>query len=398
MERPQRVLIGIIGGIAAYKIPLLVRLLVRSGAQVNVAITPNAVEFVGIGALATLCKHPVYKDGDFDWDMDHISLAQWADIFVICPATANTIAKISAGIADNLISTLALTFGTKTMIVPAMNTAMWENPATQDNLQRIRSRGICVLPVDSGELACGTSGAGRMIPVQQIADAIVATHALNVIRPFVGKKILIASGPTQEAIDPVRMITNRSSGKMGAAIARAALRMGASVTVVSGPATAPLPSGARVIDVTTADQMNVALTTEFKDADICIMAAAISDYKPKIASEKKLEKSGEKTLCIELVANPDIAAGLGAIKEKRFLVCFSLQTDDDQTKALQKLKRKNADMIVFNKADESIGHSESSLTILYNDDTPPTICLRQSKDDLATAILTAVAKKTESHS
>ncbi|NLE02119.1 MAG: bifunctional phosphopantothenoylcysteine decarboxylase/phosphopantothenate--cysteine ligase CoaBC, partial [Fibrobacter sp.] len=349
MLRNYRILVGITGGIAAYKIPHLVRLFKKQNAEVKVVLTPEARGLVGEGALLTVSGNPVYRDDASFYDMDHIRLSEWADLFLICPATANSIAKIAHGIGDNLLTTLALSIPeSKIMIAPAMNTVMWENKATQENIATVKSHGIMVLPVGSGELACGTSGAGRMIEPEEIVQT--ANSFLRASGILQGKHVLIASGPTEEAIDPVRVITNRSTGKMGAALAKEALLMGATVTVVSGPASEPLPSGAEVIPVKSAQQMHDALHGKFTEADICIMAAAVSDYRPATVSETKIQRNEAGKLVLELVPNPDISASLGKIKGKRLLVGFSLESGDSENRALEKMKKKGCDLIIFNRA------------------------------------------------
>lgn len=324
MQGTYRILIGITGGIAAYKVPHLIRLLKKKGAEVKVVITKGARGLVGEETLRTVSGNPLYNDELSLYDMDHIRLSEWADLFLIRPSTANTIAKIAHGIADNLLSTLALSIPeTKLMLSPAMNTVMWENQATRNNIQILKDRGISVLPVGCGELACGVCGEGRMIEPEQIAEAAISFLSKSDI--LKGKKVLISSGPTEEPLDPVRVITNRSSGKMGAALARQAMHMGADVTVVSGRACHSLPSGVKVIDVVTAEQMLSALCEHFKTADICIMAAAVSDYRPVNYSSDKIQRSENGNITIELTSNPDILAGLEGLRETGFWWVFRLR-------------------------------------------------------------------------
>lgn len=313
-----RIVIGISGGIAAYKIPHLIRLLVKQGAAVKVVLTEHALPLVGIDSLQTLCGYPVYRDGSTRYEMDHIKLAQWADLLLIAPATANTIAKIAHGIADNLLTTLVCAAPpSRVLFAPAMNTGMWDNPATRDNIASLTKKEYTVLPVGHGELACGDQGAGRMLEPEELVERIAVFRGASML--LKGKKVLISSGPTEEPIDPVRVLTNSSSGKMGAALAEAALRQGAIVTVVTGPASEPLPLGATVIPVRTAVEMGAALLERFAEADICIMAAAVSDYRPAVYATNKIERNDSGKLLLELIPNPDILAGLGRIKEHRFL-------------------------------------------------------------------------------
>jgi len=388
----QKVLIGVSGGIGAYKIPFLVRSLRKKNCEVKVVLTPAACPLVGAEALATLSGNPVYLDGESRYDMDHIRLSEWADIFVIAPATANTIAKIAAGIGDNLLTTLALSIPEKKIIIaPAMNTIMWESKATQANIVSLKARGISVLDVGCGPLACGTSGPGRMLEVEEISKHIFTRLGVSDI--FKGKRVLISSGPTEEPIDPVRVITNKSSGKMGAALAQAALLMGAkNVTVVSGPASYPLPMEAEVINVKSALEMRDALIGKFGDADICIMAAAVSDYRPLSFSEKKLHRSEEEKLTLELVPNPDILAELGASKSAQYVVGFSLESGDDVSRAESKMRRKNCDMMVFNKADDALGGDSTAFTLLFKDGRNSEQFTMMDKSQAAALILKNIAQ------
>lgn len=357
-----RIVVGVTGGIAAYKIPHLVRLLRKQGAEVKVVLTSHAQSFVGIDALRTLSGNPVYRDGSAVYDIDHIRLTEWADILLIAPATANTVAKIAHGIADNLLTSIALAFPPgRTIIVPAMNSGMWENPATRENISLLVARTYKVLPVGKGELACGDEGPGRMMEVEAIVEAVMEYFKIG--RPLSGKRVLISSGPTEEPIDPVRVITNRSSGKMGAALAREALRMGAEVTVVSGPISAALPAGVRMRPVRTAEEMETALREEFAATDICIMAAAVADYRPLSASPIKLQRDHQAVFSLDLVANRDILAGLGSLKQKQILVGFALENSDDEVRVKEKMMRKQCDLMVANRVETSLGTDTTEITI-----------------------------------
>jgi phosphopantothenoylcysteine decarboxylase/phosphopantothenate--cysteine ligase len=364
MAGSRRILIGITGGIAAYKVPQLIRILKKRGAEVKVVITPNSGSLVGEETLRTVSGNPLYRDGAFYYDMDHIRLAEWADLFLICPATANTISKIACGIADNLLTTLALSIPeNKIMIAPAMNTTMWENSTIIENLECLRKKQIHILPVGKGELACGTEGAGRMIDIEEIAEAALFFDVKK-LQYFKGKKVLISCGPTEEAIDPVRVMTNLSTGKMGAALAFRAVDMGAEVTVVSGPVNERFPSAAHVVCVRSAEQMRNALLSFYDNIDICIMAAAVSDYRPVKYSETKIPREENGKLVLELVANPDILSELGKIKKDRFLVGFSLETSDNEERARAKMEKKSCDLMVFNRASTSLGLSTTEITLL----------------------------------
>ena len=386
-----RIVLGISGGIAAYKTPALVRLFQKNGAEVKAVCTPAAREFVSDLTLRTITGNPVYIDGlAGDPDMEHIALAKWADFCLVCPATANTIAKIAHGIADNLLTTLVLSFEKRLVIAPAMNTAMWRNPATRENVAALVRRGVYVLPVGVGDLACGNEGPGRLIELETIVDYVLS---LNTPKLLAHKKVLISSGPTFEPIDPVRAITNRSSGKMGAALAQAAWLAGAQVTVVSGPASAPLPPAVKVIRVTTALEMLRFMEQEYADTDICIMAAAVADYRPQECLADKKHRDRDVSWNIELVPNPDIAEHLGKKKKEQFLVGFSLETGDNDTRPMEKMKNKNCDMMVVNRVDTSLEADSSVARIIYPDKPADSYAL-QSKRDLAARIMERIAAHT----
>jgi phosphopantothenoylcysteine decarboxylase/phosphopantothenate--cysteine ligase len=320
--------------------------------------------------------------------MAHIALAKWADFLLVCPATANTIAKIANGIADNLLTSLSLSFENRIVIAPAMNTAMWQNALTQENIDKLTRIGARVLPVDEGDLACGDCGPGRLLSLDVIVDFLLSLAAPKYLA---NKKILIASGPTSEPIDDVRSLTNRSSGKMGAALASAARLAGGLVTVVSGPASLPLPAGVRVIHVTTALEMLDAMEQEFTQTDICIMAAAVADFRPAGPFNGKLHREdGARTL--ELTPNPDIAKTLGERKKGQFLACFSLETDDDEARPIEKMNRKQCDMMVVNRADTALGSDSTRIRILYPN-APADRPLPQSKVEAAAYILERIAAR-----
>lgn len=389
-EKKLHLLLGISGGIAAYKIPLLIRLLIQNNVEIKVVLTKAARTLVGEDALRTVSENPVFLDETPPvYDMDHIRLAEWADLFLISPATANTIAKIAHGIADNLLTTLALSFDGPLLMAPAMNTIMWENPATCDNITTLKKRGVQVLPVSSGPLACGDDGAGRMISIESIVEFVLGA---GLPRCFTSKKILIASGPTAEPLDPVRVITNRSSGRMGAALASAAMCMGADVTVVSGPSEVDLPEGVTVERVMTSAEMAEALHSYFGETDVCIMTAAISDFRPRNYSDEKIKRLNKGALSIELVPNQDIAADLAKKKKKQYLVCFSLETGDDEKRAAEKMREKGCDMMVLNSVESSLGKEMTKVSILFPGKTPQKID-PMSKRDCAQVILQSIAKR-----
>ena len=388
----NRIVVGITGGIAAYKIPQLIRLFKTKGVETKVVLTPNSSKLVGEEALRTVSGYPVYRDDSVNYDMDHIRLADWADKLLICPATANTIAKIAHGIGDNLLTTLALSFReSQIVIAPAMNSVMWESKATQANIETIRNRGITVLPVGYGKLACDITGAGRMLELEEIVSYVMSSSKSSGL--LKGKNVLISSGPTEEPIDPVRVLTNRSSGKMGVALAREALIMGADVTVVSGPSNEPFPSSVHVKKVTSAREMQVAMQERFTGADICIMAAAVSDYHVAHYSETKLQRNEQGSLTIELIPNPDICANLGNVKEHRILVGFALESGDDESRAIEKMEKKGCDLIVFNRADMSLGLDSTQITILGRQGFRKVV-ETSDKSHAAQCILECVATRT----
>jgi phosphopantothenoylcysteine decarboxylase/phosphopantothenate--cysteine ligase len=399
MKPPNRILIGITGGIAAYKIPFLVRFLCKDGCDVRVVLTPNARNFIGVETLRTLSGNPVYVDLDarqssllYKTDLEHIRLAEWADLFLIAPASANTIAKLAAGIADNLLTTLALSFGEKPLIIaPAMNTAMWRHPATAGNIRTLTERGVTVLPVDEGELACGTEGPGRMLSVEEIAAAV---RNASTPRVLAGKKVLISSGPTVEAIDPVRVITNRSSGKMGAALAQAAIDLGADVTVVSGPALAPLPGRAKVIAVRSAAEMQQAMSTHFGSCDLCIMAAAVCDFRPESTADAKIARREKQSLTLKLVSNPDILESLTRAKRNQFVAGFSLETSDDPGRARAKMQAKRCDLMVLNQAHDALDRDRTRATIIYKGKKTEALS-EGTKTETARTILMRIAREME---
>jgi phosphopantothenoylcysteine decarboxylase/phosphopantothenate--cysteine ligase len=391
METIQRIILGISGGIAAYKTPHLIRLLSKNCISVTAVLTKNALPLVGEETLRVLSGNPVYcDDRPATHDMAHIELAKWGQLLLVCPATANTIAKIAHGIADNLLTTLALSFENRIMIAPAMNSAMWNNKATQDNIAALRTRGCIALPVDEGELACGDDGPGRLLPIETIAEAVC-----NAGRPraLAGKKVLISSGPTGEPLDAVRVISNRSSGKMGAALARAALNAGAEVCVVSGPALTPLPEGCRVVRVLTAIEMKSALENEFSTCDICIMAAAVADFRPKEVTNGKQHRNDTASWTLELLPNPDIAESLGKKKKHQLLVGFSLDTTIDEVAARVKMEKKNCDIMIVNAVETSMERDTTEAVIIYRNKPSDHLPL-SDKHELAEAIIDRIAQQT----
>lgn len=342
------VVVGVTGGIAAYKTCEVVSRLKKLHADVRVIMTKNATEFVSPLTFQSLSHNPVSVDTFANiqtWEIEHIALAQRADVFVIAPATANIIGKLACGIADDMLSTTVMATHAPVLIAPAMNTAMLENAATQQNMRTLSERGMRFIAPGTGMLACGTSGAGRMSEPSQIVDEIVRT--LRPREDFAGLSVVVTAGPTAEPLDPVRYITNRSSGKMGYAIADAAHARGAHVTLISGPTAIQPPKGVDVVRIGTTQELYDAVLGH-ADADVVIQAAAPADYRAREISPTKIKRTGD-SLMIELVPNPDIAAALGARKHPgQTLVGFAAETNNVIENAQGKLKRKSLDLIVAN--------------------------------------------------
>ncbi|MFZ5975961.1 MAG: bifunctional phosphopantothenoylcysteine decarboxylase/phosphopantothenate--cysteine ligase CoaBC [Bacillota bacterium] len=347
----KTVVLGVTGGIAAYKACELISRLTKKGIEVYPVMTKSATRFITPLTLRTLCARPVAVDlfsDDAPFEVEHISLARRADVLAIVPATANIIGKLALGIADDLLSTTAMATRAPVLIAPAMNSAMLESAAVQDNLQTLRARGCTIVEAESGRLACGEEGAGRLADIGAIEAAIDVL--LYPKQDLQGLNVLVTAGPTREFIDPVRYITNRSSGRMGYALAQAARERGAEVVLISGPVSIDAPDGVTVVRVQTAAEMLEAALGHFEACDIAIKAAAPADYAPKTRAEHKLKKtgqSGEETT-LTLIPNTDIAAELGRRKGNRVLVGFAAETQALEQNAVEKLQKKNLDMIVAN--------------------------------------------------
>ena len=347
--RRQHVLLAVCGGIAAYKACEVLRGLQKAGCEVRVTMTADAERFVGAATFEALSGAPVATSlyGHPGSAIPHIDLAEWADAAVVVPATANVMAKMACGIADDcLTTTLLACWGCcPVLVAPGMNVHMWQNPATQANVAALRERGVRFAGPDSGRLACGDVGEGKLAPVDQI---VAAALALLAPRDLAGLRVLVNAGPTHEAIDPVRYIANRSTGKMGFALAEAAARRGAEVTLVSGPCALATPAGVSRVDVESAAQMHDAMVAAFEDADAAICSAAVADYTPAAPADHKLKKSAEHLDAIALVETADILADLCARKGERVVVGFAAETNDLLAHASEKLARKGADLIVAN--------------------------------------------------
>jgi len=389
MEEKKCVVLGVSGGIAAYKACEIASRLTKGGADVRVVMTKNATEFVSPMTFETLTGNRAAVDTfdrNFEWNVEHVALAKQADVFLVAPATANVIAKFACGIADDMLSTTILAAKCKKLVAPAMNTGMLENPATQRNLETLRRDGFTVIEPESGRLACGDNGAGRLADIDVILDAV--EDALYENKDLAGLSVLVTAGPTREAMDPVRFITNHSSGKMGYAIARAAKRRGANVTLVTGPTELRAPFGVRVIGVESAADMYGAVMENAPGADIIIKAAAVADYTPASVAPGKIKKS-EPSLTLELERTKDILAALGENKRAGQLICgFSMETENLIENSRRKLEAKHADMIVANSiAEEGTGFgTDTNRAVLITkdgDDRRPFM----TKDALAHVIL-----------
>ena len=342
-----RVLLAVCGGIAAYKACEVLRALQKSGCEVRVTMTEDATRFVGPVTFEALSGAPV-ATSLYDYPgsaIPHISLAEWADVAVVAPATANVLAKMACGIADDCLTTTLLACACPVLVAPGMNVHMWQNPATQANVSTLRERGVRFVGPDSGRLACGEVGEGKLASVDEVVEAALALLAP---RDLAGLRVLVNAGPTHEAIDPVRYIANRSTGKMGYAIAAAAARRGAEVTLVSGPTSLVTPADVRRVDVVSAAQMHDAMLAAFDAADVAICSAAVADYTPVAPADHKLKKSHEHLDAIQLAETADILADLCATKGARVVVGFAAETDDLLAHAQEKLDHKGADLIVAN--------------------------------------------------
>ncbi|MBJ21189.1 MAG: bifunctional phosphopantothenoylcysteine decarboxylase/phosphopantothenate--cysteine ligase CoaBC [Deltaproteobacteria bacterium] len=348
---PRRILLAISGGIAAYKAPELVRSLRRADHLVRCVLTPEASRFVSPLSLQAVSGHSVRSDlfdAGEEGKIDHIGLADWADLVLVAPATANLMAKMAQGLADDLVSTVLLATRAPILVAPAMNVNMWSHPATQSNLATLRGRGVSVIGPDAGELACGWEGLGRMSDPGVIAEAVAAQ---GVPPTLAGARVLVTAGGTSEAIDAVRSISNRSSGKMGFAIASEAARRGADVVLVAGVTSLPTPLGVRRVDVQSALEMRETVLAEFDEASIIIKAAAVADFRPAEVSDRKIKKeelAEGASMTLELVQNPDILREISARKGDRTVVGFAAESEDVVAAAKRKLVRKGCDLIVAN--------------------------------------------------
>ena len=356
MLNGKHIILGITGSIAAYKAAMLCRLLVKEGAEVRVVMTTLAKQFITPLTMATLSKHPIlvefFNPENGEWN-SHVSLGEWADMLLIAPATANTLAKMVTGIADNLLLTTYLSARSKVAVAPAMDLDMYAHITTQHNLTTLAERGVAIIEPAAGELASGLVGKGRMAEPEDIVEQVKAIFAEEVKKKSLeGKRYIVTAGATIEAIDPVRYITNHSTGKMGYAIAEELVARGAEVSLISGRTTLPTPKGVKRIDVLSAEDMYNAAVKEWDNADGGVMCAAVADYTPVMVADRKLKKSDDD-MRIELKRTKDIAKELGATKGNRVLVGFALETDNEEANAEGKLQRKNFDFVVLNSLQDA---------------------------------------------
>lgn len=392
----KRIVLGLTGGIAAYKAAELTRLLIKQGVAVQVAMSESACHFITPTTMQALSGKPVLTS---QWDdsgnaMAHINLSRAADAIVIAPATADFIAKLAHGLADDLLSTLCLARNCPLLIAPAMNKQMWQSPATQRNIAQLKADGVVLLGPDSGLQACGEEGLGRMLEAAQLAEAILAALFLPNSPPkgegtLAGVKLLLTAGPTYEAIDAVRGITNRSSGKMGYAIAQAALELGAEVTLVSGPVSLAAPQGVRLVKVESASEMFEAVKNAVTESDIFIGVAAVADYRVAQASAQKIKKDGGN-LTLELVPNPDILAYVAALPKPPFCVGFAAESENLRVYAEQKRRAKKLPLLAANLAQQAIGADDNELVLF--DDAGEHVLPRSDKLTQARALLKYVVK------
>lgn len=366
MLQGKKILLGITGSIAAYKAPLIVRLLVKAGADVKVIMTPSAKDFVSSLTLSTLSRNPVLVDlfDEKSWT-NHVMLGRWADVMVIAPLSCNTLAKLANGQCDNLLLATYLSATCPVVVAPAMDEDMWHHPSTKQNLEKLKTFGNTIIPVEKGELASGLFGDGRMAEPEQIVS-FLEDHFFSK-KPLAGKKALVTAGPTYEAIDAVRFIGNHSSGKMGVAIAKELYRQGAEVTLVMGPVASGFSAnGIKQINVVSAEDMYNVCQQLFSNTDLAVMSAAVADYTPVVKSKEKIKKK-ESTLTLELTKTKDILKSLGEKKRKgQILVGFALETNNEKEYALDKLNKKNADMIVLNSLNDKgagFAHDTNKITI-----------------------------------
>src|SRR5580698_3232969 len=392
----MKVVLGICGSIAAYKSALLVRLLVKAGAEVQVIMTPDATNFITPLTLSTLSKKPVLVDyfapETGEWN-NHVELGLWADLFIIAPASANTLAKMANGLCDNLLTAVYLSAKCDVYFAPAMDLDMWKHESTQENISKLQSFGNILIPPGNGELASGLYGEGRMAEPEDMIAFLSADIKKKL--PLADQKILVTAGPTYEAIDPVRFIGNHSSGKMGFAIADELALLGADVTLISGPsAQVSKQSSVKRIDVTSAVEMLDACVVHFKDSKVCIMSAAVADYTPLTVAKQKIKKN-DNNLGIELKKTVDILSLLGSQKKDgQILAGFALETNDEEKNAVEKLKKKNLDFIVLNSLNDEVAgfKNDTNKITIIDRNLQKTVYGLKSKEEVARDICSKIVE------
>ncbi len=394
----KRILLGVTGGIAAYKAAELIRRLQDRGAEVRVVMTRSATEFITPLTMQALSNNPVHLDlldTETESVMGHIELSRWADLIIVAPATADFMARLATGRGDDLLTTLCLAAECRIAIAPAMNQAMWAKEATQENCRLLKDRKMVIFGPDVGVQACGETGTGRLLDVDEIVNQVTNLFPSNLLA---GKKVLITAGPTREAIDPVRYISNHSSGKQGYALAEAALEAGAIVTLISGPTDLEAPDRAHFIPVTSADDMYNAVMDGLEGIDIMIGVAAVADYKPEVIQQQKIKKADSTTqkMVLELTENPDIIAAVANSPQRPFTVGFAAETQNLIEYATNKLHQKNLDMIVANDvADPSIGFNsdENKTSVIWSNHVEE--LPKMSKSNTSTRIIELIAQRLE---
>lgn len=389
----RNILLGITGGIAAYKSAELTRALVGAGANVRIVLTAAGAEFITPLTLQALSGNPVHQsllDPEAEQGMGHIELARWADLILVAPASADFMARLSHGMANDLLTTLCLATDAPICVAPAMNQAMWRDPRTQENAQRLAHQGVQLWGPGSGEQACGDVGPGRMLEPAELAELAAEVFATSKLQ---GVRICITAGPTREALDPVRYISNHSSGKMGYALAAAAAKAGAEVVLISGPVSLQTPAGVKRVDVESAEQMLTAALDLAPACDIFIGAAAVADYRPVAVADQKIKKGQEELMELRLVKNPDIIASVSSLPKRPFTVGFAAETENVLAYARSKLERKNLDLVIANDVSQSgIGFNadENEVTLVS---AAGVIALpRSSKHSLAQQLIEQIAE------
>ena len=390
----RHILIGITGGIAAYKAAELTRLFKGVGAEVRVVLTDAGAEFITPLTLQALSGNPVHQsllDPEAEQGMGHIELARWADLIIVAPATADFMARFSSGMANDLLTTLCLATDAPIALAPAMNQAMWRDPRTQQNLEALLTQGVNIFGPGSGEQACGDTGPGRMLEPTQIMQACADLIAAG---PLEGKRVVISAGPTREAIDPVRFISNHSSGKMGYALAEAAAKAGAAVTLISGPVALATPKGVQRVSVESAQEMLDASLIAASAADIFIGAAAVADYRPVMVADQKIKKGAEEVMEILLTKNPDIIATIATLEPRPFMVGFAAETENVIAYARSKLERKGLDLVIANDVSQSdIGFNSDQNEVVVVGAGGEIAMPRASKAALAENLIALIAEQ-----